>query len=66
MTRSGNFRSRERPYSYQDVVSAARRTLGRYHGDLNRAGRYARSMEDRYESSKWGAVVEYIRGLGTP
>ena len=56
----GNIGSFEKPFSHAEVVALAERTLKRFGGDRNKAGRYARSMENRYESSKWAQVVEVI------
>lgn len=55
-----NIKSFEKPFTHAEVVSLAERTLKRFGGDRNAAGRYARSMEDRYESTKWAQVVEVI------
>ena len=56
----GNIKSFEKPFTHAEVVALAERTLKRFDGDRNKAGRYARSMEDRYESAKWAQVVEVI------
>lgn len=56
----GNIKSFEKPFSHAEVVALAERTLKRFGGDRNKAGRYARSMENRYESSKWAQVVEVL------
>ena len=56
----GNIKSFEKPFTHAEVVALAERTLKRFGGDRNKAGRYARSMENRYESSKWAQVVEVI------
>lgn len=56
----GNIKSFEKPFTHAEVVALADRTLKRFGGDRSRAGRYARSMEDRYESSKWAQVVEVL------
>jgi hypothetical protein len=60
MRRSGNYASFEKPYTHAEVINIARRLLQRYRGDKARAGRYARNMEDRYESRKWHDVVEVL------
>ena len=56
----GNIKSFEKPFTHAEVVALADRTLKRFGGDRNKAGRYARSMENRYESSKWAQVVEAL------
>lgn len=56
----GNIKSFEKAFTPAEVVALAERTLKRFKGDRNAAGRYARSMEDRYESAKWAQVVEVI------
>lgn len=56
----GNIKSFEKPFTHAEVVALAERTLKRFGGDRNKAGRYARSMENRYESSKWAQVVEVL------
>lgn len=56
----GNIKSFEKPFTHAEVVALAERTLKRFGGDVSKAGRYARSMEDRYESSKWAQVVEVL------
>lgn len=56
----GNIKSFEKPFTHAEVVALAARTLKRFGGDRNAAGRYARAMEDRYESAKWARVVEVI------
>lgn len=56
----GNIKSFEKPFTHAEVVALAARTLKRFGGDRNKAGRYARSMENRYESSKWAQVVEVL------
>lgn len=56
----GHIKSFEKPFSHSEVVALAERTLKRFGGDRNKAGRYARSMENRYESSKWAQVVEVL------
>ena len=56
----GNIKSFEKPFTHAEVVALAERTLKRFGGDRNKAGRYARSMESRYESSKWAQVVEVL------
>ena len=56
----GNIKSFEKPFTHAEVVALAERTLKRFGGDKNKAGRYARSMENRYESSKWALVVEVL------
>jgi len=56
----GNIKSFEKPFTHAEVVTLAERTLKRFGNDRNKAGRYARSMEDRYESAKWAQVVEVI------
>ena len=55
-----NIKSFEKPFTHAEVVALAERTLKRFGGDRNKAGRYARSMEDRYESAKWAQVVEVL------
>jgi hypothetical protein len=60
----GNIKSFEKPFTHAEVVALAERTLKRFGGDRNKAGRYARSMENRYESSKWQQVVEVIATSG--
>jgi hypothetical protein len=60
----GNIKSFERPFTHAEVVALAERTLKRFGGDRNKAGRYARSMENRYESSKWAQVVEVLATSG--
>lgn len=62
----GNIKSFEKPFTHAEVVALADRTLKRFGGDRARAGRYARSMEDRYESSKWAQVVEVLATSRTP
>jgi hypothetical protein len=59
-TLSGNIKSFEKPFTHSEVVALAERTLKRFGGDRNKAGRYARGMEDRYESAKWAQVVEVL------
>jgi hypothetical protein len=56
----GNIKSFEKPFTHAEVIALADRTLERFGGDRNKAGRYARSMEDRYESAKWAQVVEVL------
>jgi hypothetical protein len=56
----GNIKSFEKPFTHAEVVALAERTLKRFGGDRSKAGRYARSMENRYESSKWAQVVEVL------
>ena len=56
----GNIKSFEKPFTHAEVVALADRTLKRFGGDRSKAGRYARSMENRYESSKWAQVVEVL------
>jgi hypothetical protein len=56
----GNIKSFEKSFTHAEVVALAARTLKRFGGDRNKAGRYARSMENRYESAKWAQVVEVI------
>jgi hypothetical protein len=56
----GNIKSFEKSFTHAEVVALAERTLKRFKGDKNAAGRYARSMESRYESSKWAQVVEVL------
>src|SRR4029077_2975107 len=56
----GNIKSFEKPFTHAEVVALAERTLKRFKGDRNAAGRYARSMGDRHESAKWAQVVEVI------
>jgi len=56
----GNIKSFEKPFTHAEVVALAERTLKRFGGDMSKAGSYARSMEDRYESSKWAQVVEVL------
>jgi len=56
----GNIKSHEKAFTHAEVVALAERTLKRFGGDRNVAGRYARSMEDRHESAKWAQVVEVI------
>lgn len=56
----GNFKTPERPFTHAEVVALAQRTLQRFGNDRVKAGRYARSMEDRHESAKWAQVVEVI------
>ena len=56
----GNIKSFEKPFTHAEVVALADQTLKRFGGDRNKAGRYARSMENRYESSKWAQVVEVL------
>lgn len=56
----GNIKSFEKSFTHAEVVALAERTLKRFKGDRNAAGRYARSMESRYESSKWAQVVEVL------
>jgi hypothetical protein len=58
--RIANYASLEKPYTHAEVIEIARRLLKRYSGDKARAGRYARNMEDRYESRKWHDVVEIL------
>ena len=65
MPRGGNYKSFEKPFTDRDVLEQARRVLARYRGDKNAAGRYARAMEDRYESAKWQRVVELLSRGGT-
>lgn len=60
MRRIANYMSLEKLYTHAEVVEIAHRLLRRYHGDKMRAGRYARNMEDRYESRKWHDVVEIL------
>lgn len=60
----GNIKSFEKPFTHAEVVALAERTLKRFGGDRNMAGRYARSMEDRYESAKWAQVVEVLATSG--
>lgn len=60
----GNIKSFEKPFKHAEVVALAKRTLKRFGGDRNAAGRYARAMEDRYESAKWAQVVEVIATSG--
>lgn len=60
----GNIKSFEKSFTHAEVVALAERTLKRFGGDKNKAGRYARSMESRYESSKWAQVVEVIATSG--
>jgi hypothetical protein len=60
----GNIKSFEKPFTHGEVVALADRTLKRFGGDRNKAGRYARSMENRYESSKWAQVVEVLATSG--
>jgi hypothetical protein len=60
----GNIKSFEKSFTHADVVALAERTLKRFGGDRNKAGRYARSMENRYESSKWAQVVEVLATSG--
>lgn len=61
---TGNFKTIERPFTHADVVRLARRALARAHGDVNKAGRYASNMADRYESVKWEQVMNYIMDGG--
>lgn len=61
----GNIKSFEKPFTHAEVVALAERTLKRFGGDINKAGRYARSMEDRYESAKWAQVVEVLATSGS-
>ena len=56
----GNINSFEKSYTHAEVVALAKRTLKRFRGNKNAAGRYARAMEDRYESRKWRDVVEVL------
>lgn len=56
----GNIKSFEKTFTHAEVVALAERTLKRFGGDRRKAGRYARSMESRYESSKWAQVVEVL------
>lgn len=56
----GNIKSFEKSYTHAEVLEAARRLLRRYRGNKAAAGRYARSMEDRYESRKWRDIVEVL------
>lgn len=58
---TGNFKTPERSFTQDDVERLARRALQRAHGDPDKAGRYAASMADRYESTKWEQVMNYIR-----
>jgi hypothetical protein len=60
----GNIKSFEKPFTHAEVVALAERILKRFGGDRNKAGRYARSMENRYESSKWAQVVEVLATSG--
>jgi hypothetical protein len=60
----GNIKSFEKSFTHAEVVALAERTLKRFGGDRNKAGRYARSMENRYESSKWAQVVEVLATSG--
>jgi hypothetical protein len=63
----GNIKSFEKSFTHAEVVALAERTLkrfGGFGGDRNKAGRYARSMENRYESSKWAQVVEVLATSG--
>ena len=60
----GNIKSFEKPFTHAEVVALAARTLKRFGDDRNKAGRYARSMENRYESAKWAQVVEVIATSG--
>lgn len=60
----GNIKSFEKSFTHSEVVALAERTLKRFGGDKNKAGRYARSMESRYESSKWALVVEVLATSG--
>jgi hypothetical protein len=55
-----HIKSFEKAFTHAEVVALADRTLKRFGGDKNKAGRYARSMEDRYESAKWAQVVEVL------
>jgi hypothetical protein len=64
VNRSGNYKSLEKTYTHAEVIEIAQRLLRRYHGDKKRAGRYARGMEDRYESRKWRDVVEVLATAG--
>ena len=60
----GNIKSFEKPFTRAEVVALAERTLKRFGDDRSKAGRYARSMEDRHESAKWAQVVEVIATSG--
>ena len=60
----GNIKSFEKPFTHAEVVALAERTLKRFGGVRSKAGRYARSMENRYESSKWAQVVEVLATSG--
>lgn len=58
---TGNLKTVERPFTYADVTSQAKRTLARFKGDRQKAVRYASNMCDRWESYKWEQVMGYLQ-----